>query len=316
MVIAEDTAAEDNWLSGVWATLKARWWLVLGITIAALIAAVVYLRVADYLYTAELHVYAAPSTNGTPVGASSLGSLAAIAGLGGTPVEGATPFRLYLEGLRAREVAERLARDRDLMHGIFPGEWDSVSRGWREPRGTLRSAKRFTWNILGLPYQSWRAPDAARLQDYIAEHVDVVQSIKSPVVTIAFDHPDPPLAVRFLTRLGGTVDQFLREKQQERTRSNIAYLSEKLRDVTLIEQRQALFAALNDQERQAMLANSQAPYAANPFGVATASTAPTKPRQVPLLIAGLVGGLLLGAAIALLLGQPRRVVQVLNDGIA
>ncbi len=316
VVIAEDVAVEDNWLSGVWATLRARWWLVLGVTLGALVAAVVYLRTADYLYTAELHVYAAPSSAGSSPGASSLNSLAAIAGLGGAPVESATPFRLYLDGVRAREVAERLARDRELMRGIFAGEWDPVSRGWREHHGVLGGIKRFTWNILGLRYQSWHVPDAARLADYIAENVNVIQNVKTPIVAITLDHPDPRFAVRFLTSLGAATDQFLREKQQERTRSNIEYLSEKLREVTLVEQRAALFAALSEQERQGMLANSQAPYAANPFGAATASTSPTKPRQIPLLIAGLVGGLILGSALALLLGRPRRVVSILDDGIA
>lgn len=308
-----ENPAGDNWLANAGTVLKQRWWLVAVITLVALLAAVVYLRNANYLYTAELRVYAAPSTTGQATGSGSLGNLASLAGIAPVGAEPATPFRLYLEGIRAREVSERLARDRDLMHDAFAPEWDAPTRSWRERRGIGGSIKHVVWNLLGLPLPAWHAPDAAKLQDFIANGVTVTQSLKSPLVSITMETSDPRFGVRFLTVLGTTVDQYLREKQQERTRSNIDYLSERLRGVTLIEQRAALFNALSDQERQAMLANSLAPYAANPFGVAVASTNPTTPRQVPLLLAGLFGGLLAGVAAALLLGPRRRKVAMIES---
>ena len=304
--LSDDLTQDDNWLAGVWATLRARKWLVLAVTLASLLAAIVYLRTATYVYTAELRVYAAPSTTGGSQVPGGLGSLASLAGLGGSSVEVATPFRLYVEGVHSREVAERMARDRAVMRTIFAREWDPATNSFRERRGLGGSIKRAVWGVLGLPVDQWHAPDAARLEGFIADNVDVVQSVKTPLVTISLDTPDPQFGVRFLTTLGATVDAYLREKQQARTRGNIAYLSDKLRGVTLAEQRQVLFAALGEQERQAMLANTDAPYAAIPFGVATASSNPTKPRQMPLLIAGLVGGLIAGCALAILLGPPRR----------
>ncbi len=300
------TVADDTWLADIRATLAARWLLIAVVTLVAVIAAIVYLRGATYVYSAQLRVYAAPSTTGQPTSGGALGGLASLAGISAPGAESATPFRLYLEGVGAREVAERMARDRDLMRGIFANEYDPVTRSWRERRGFFGSLKRSVWDVLGLPVTPWRAPDAARLQAVIAKRVAVVQSVKSPLVSISFDHPDPKFAVRFLTVLGRTVDDYLRERQQERTRNNIAYLSEKLRGVTFAEQRQVLFNALSEQERQAMLANSLAPYAANPFGVATASLTPTKPKQLPLLLGGLIGGLIAGTALSLLLGRPRR----------
>ena len=303
----------DNWLGNAGAVLRQRWWLVAAITLAGVLAAVIYLRTATYLYTAELRVYAAPSTTGQPQGGGGLGGLASLAGIAPTTAEPATPFRLYLDGVRTREVAERLARDRGLMHTAFAPEWDAATRSWHERRGIGGSIKHALWGLLGLPLPGWRAPDAARLQDFITERVAVTQSLKTPLVSITIETSDPQFGLRFLTELGATVDQYLREQQRQRTQSNIDYLSERLRGITLIEQRAALFNALNEQERQAMLANSRAPYAANPFGVATASTSPTTPRQIPLLLAGLFGGLIAGIAAALLLGPRRRGIAVIES---
>lgn len=302
----------DNWLADVRKALLARWWLVLGVALLALIGAVLYLRSATYFYSAELRVYAAPSSSSAPQVPGQLGTLASLAGLGSSGGDSATPFRLFLEGMKSREVAERLSRQRGLMRDVFAGEWDARTNSWREHRGVVGSLKRSVWDVLGLRSATWQAPDAARLQDFITENVHVAQSLKSPLVSITLEHPDPKFAVRFLTVIAATTDQYLREKQQERLRGNIAYLSEKLRGITFAEQRQVLFAALSDQERQSMLANAAAPYAANPFGVATASRNPTTPRQLPLLLAGLIGGLILGVVTALLLGRrkPRAVAMI------
>ena len=68
----------------------------------------------------------------------------------------------------------------------------------------------------------------------------------------------------------------------------------------------ALFEALNDEQRQDMLANSRAPYAADAFGVPTASLTPTTPKQAPLLVTGVIAGTILGIVLALLIPRRRR----------
>ena len=297
--------APADWIAPALAKLCARWWLVLAAAVLGLLAAVVYLRTADYSYTAELRVSAAESSSGRTGASDRLGGLAALAGVAGE-AQSASPFRLYLEGIKSREVAERLARDRALMQTVFANEWDPTRRAWRQPQGFLGGIKVGVWNILGLPRFAWTPPGAARLQEFIGKSVNVIQSVKSPLVVIAFQTPEPKFGMRFLTRLDATTDDILREKQKERTRSNIAYLSDKLRGVTFVEQRTALFEALNDEQRQDMLANSRAPYAADAFGVPTASLTPTTPKQAPLLVTGVIAGTILGIVLALLIPRRRR----------
>jgi hypothetical protein len=291
-----------SWTSGRIDAIAARWWLAPAGIAVALLLALLWLRQADYLYTATLRVSAAPASAGARP-TQALGPLAALAGLGGAG-EQVTPFRYYLDGLHAPEVAARLARDRALMRKVFPAEWDGTR--WRRPAGLFSGLRRGVGDLLGLPDFGWSAPDARRLAEHIADAVAVRQSVKTPLATITYTHPDPAFAVLFLDRLDRAVDGWLREQQQARARANIVYLSGRLAAATLAEQRAALVAALAEQERQAMLSGAGTAYAADRFDDIIASPEPTRPRPMPLLAGAAVAGLLLGLLAAALAGGRRR----------
>ncbi len=311
MTVDTDAPTVDDdmggrWLVDVWAKIRRRKWTVLAFTLAALLIAVVYLRTADYVYTATLRVSPAPSAAGGGPELGALGSLASLTGLGVGSSETATPFRLYVEGVYAREVADRLSRDDAIMHTVFAGEWDTTRRSYRQRQGMLSSLKDGVFGVLGIPTNAWAAPDGARLQGFIGSAVVVTQSVKSPLVTVSFGATDPAFATRFLAKLDRTIDDYLREKALARSRQNVTYLSQKLAMVTLAEHRQVLAAALASEERQLMLASNPAPYAADLFDRVTASLGPTSPRPLPVLLSALVAGLLLGIAAAIVWPLHRR----------
>ena len=306
--IAMDGDVGGSWLADVWHKIRRRGWLVALFALAALLIAVAYLRSADYVYTATLRVSPAPSAAGGGPELGALGSLASLTGISVGRSEAATPFRLYVEAVHAREVADRLSRDDALMHTVFANEWDATRRSYRRRQGVLSSLKDGVFGILGIPVTAWTAPDGARLHGFIAADVSVQQSVKSPLVTISLNAVDPAFATRFLSTLDRTIDDYLREKALARSRQNVVYLSQKLAMVTLAEHRQVLASALADQERQLMLANNPAPYAADPFDRVTASLGPTSPRPLPVLISALVAGLLLGVAAAVVWPLRRRTV--------
>lgn len=290
------------WVHGVVASIGRRWWLMPVGIVAGLLLATLYLHRSQYSYSAQLKVYAAPSTGGKSAPAG-LGGLAALTGLAAGSGEAVSPFRFYLEAIYSPEVANRLARDPVLMRTLFAGEWDPKAGAWRQPASVSGAIRSGIAGLLGLPKFGWQPPDATRLQQYITDTVSVRQSVRTPIVVIGYDSGDPAFATRFLTRLHETVDGYLRQQQVARTRGNIDYLAGKLETVTLAEQRQALVVALTEQERQAMLAYGNAPYAAEPFDVATASLEPTRPRPIPLLGGAAAAGLVLGIAAAVLLGR-------------
>lgn len=291
------------WFLGALATLRARLWLVAAMAGLFLLAAVVYLRTADYTYTAALRVAPAPTSNRE---AGNLGALSSLATLTGSSFEGipVTPFRLYVEGLTTREVATRLAADPALMHRVFADEWDAATNAWHEPQGVGRALRRTVNGLVGMPATPWSPPDAARLQAWIAANLAVEQTPKTPIVTLSIASTDRAFARDFLLRLHTNVDAWLRERTLKRTRNNIAYLTQRLPSVTLADHRQALFVTLSDQQQRDMTASNPAAFAAELFGRPTVSPRPTAPRQFLALGLALVFGSLTGALLALVI--PRR----------
>ena len=91
----------------------------------------------------------------------------------------------------------------------------------------------------------------------------------------------------------------IRRARAENPRMRERDLSAQLGKVTIAEHREALAQTLSEQEKQRMAASSSAPYAAEPFGNATASPRPTSPRPILVLAASLMAGLLLGTLAAL-----------------
>jgi len=282
---------------------RALWggrWIIAGVTGAVLLAAVLYLNFATYKYTARLTLTPAQASGSTLTSKlGGLSDLASIAGINMPQDSSALAFSLYVEGIHSRSLADAMARHRNLMQIIFHRDWNAAKSAWQEPTGFVRSTATAIKRMLGIPVYDWRPPDGARLQEFMAEEVGIEQDPKKPFVTISFDHEDPVFAARFISTLNSELDNFLRQKALARANGNIEYLSIQLGKVTIAEHREALAQALSEQEKQRMVASSSAPYAADPFGTATASAHPTAPRPVLVLAASLMAGLLLGTLAAL-----------------
>jgi uncharacterized protein involved in exopolysaccharide biosynthesis len=275
--------------------------LIATLTAVGVIGSLIYLRMATFTYEAELQVTAAQST-GTEGFSGALGGLqglASIAGLSLPTGQDTSQFQLYLAGLTSRDVANVLARDNALMPTVFRSEWDPTRRTWKSPGAS--PVRNFIKSALGMPLYPWRAPDGARLQEYIEAAVKIEQNPKSPVVKIHMDHPDPVFATRFLAKLHRATDERLRAKALARANEYIGYLSAKLTAVTVAEHRLAIAQALSEQEKVRMMTSATTPFAAEPFGDATASLRATKPVPVLVLVSGLIGGLVLGLLAAVLL---------------
>lgn len=275
-------------------------WIIAGATAAMLLLAVIYLNVATYTYTARMTLTPAQASGSTLTSKlGGLGDLASLAGINMPQDSSALAFSLYIEGVHSRSLADALVRHQNLMQVIFHRDWNSTAGTWREPTGIVRSTATAAKRVLGVPVLDWRPPNGARLQEFMDKEVGVEQNPKKPFVTITFDHEDPDFAARFVSTLNMELDNLLRQKALARANGNIAYLSAQLGKVTIAEHREALAQTLSEQEKQRMAASSSAPYAAEPFGNATASPRPTSPRPILVLAASLMAGLLLGTLAAL-----------------
>jgi uncharacterized protein involved in exopolysaccharide biosynthesis len=280
--------------------LWRNWRLIGACALIGLVVSSLYLHVATYRYTAELTVIPVQSSGGGAAGR--LGGIADLASLAGVSLpkdQGFAQYQLYFEGIHSRSVADALSKRTDLMKVIFRSEWDEKTKSWRQPTSPLRPIVQAFKFILGIPNYDWQPPDGARLLLYMNSEIKVAEDPKKALATISFDHRDPKFAVAFLRALHDTVEGQLRQKALSVSRQYVSYLSEQLKTVTMVEQRQAIMNALVEQEKSVMMASSNAPFAAESFGDPTASYRPTSPVPILVLALGFLIGAAVGAGIAM-----------------
>jgi hypothetical protein len=285
--------------------LVQRLWLRRRLVFASILGpvflAIVYLHLAVYTYTATLMVspVLSSSSNGISSIAGKLGGLASIAGIGMGNDEGTQAFMLYQEGLYSRDVAEQLAKNPEIMHTVYGTQWDAAAKQWIRPPSLMLSLIAIAKDVFGVPNRPWQPPNGALLQEYVVKTVELNTDPQKPVVTIAYHDENPQFAVKFLRELDRAVDNKLRANALVRANQYSSYLSDQLNKVTNTDIREALMTTLTDQEKAKMMASVTVPYAAQPFGLPSASRRPTSPRPFLVLLGAVFAGGLFGVLAAL-----------------
>lgn len=281
-------------------------WQITGISLLGFFFAIIYLHMATPVYSVELKITPAPASSATGGLSKKLGSLGGLAALAGVSVgsssgDSATPFDLYLEELKSRELANELAKDPQIMTTIYSGQWDKESKTWQKPQSILSPVKSALKSVLGIPQRPWRAPNGVALQGYMEAVVAIIKpSAKDPPITIiSMEHPDPAFAIYFLSRMNELADMRIRRVALARATEYAAYLSAKMNSAIIAEHRKDLSEALSEQEKSIMSASSSLPYAAVIVQMPTASDRPVKPSPVLVLVLGMMSGLIIGALLAL-----------------
>jgi hypothetical protein len=271
--------------------------------LVSFVSAIIYLHVAHKKYYAKLQIFPAQSSDaGLSSKLGGLGGLASLAGVSLSDNSGGNSFRLFTDGLHSLSAAQKLGEDEDLLAKIFPANWDSKSKTWRESRGigvVVTATLKSTLNIS--PDKSAK-PSPEKLRQYIADHVEIVRNSKDANVTLKFEHEDRNFSRVFLNRLHVTVDDMVRERSLAQSQRYIDYISRKLESITLAEHRSALIESLSEQEKMNMMARANSAFAAETLEAATASEKPSSPNA-PFVLGGLT---LLGLISGTLFGLLRR----------
>jgi hypothetical protein len=267
---------------------------VLAAMAVGLIASVGYLHVAPRRYAVQLYITAATPTSKTPNGLAALSSLAGLdLGASENP-----KFREFLAAIKSPVAAEAIIGNQAMVRVIFPREW-SVSEGrWREPPSLLRAPARLVKRILGIPVVPWAPPDAARVYEYLHDNLKVIPDAKSGIVTLELDSERPRQTETLLVTLNQAIDDWMRAHDLQHASEDIDYLSQELSKATVEELRVALATALSDQEKERALASAPLPYISDMLGTPTFSKRPAYPQPIPVLLAGIILGFLVGFAIA------------------
>lgn len=291
-------------LTTVIAMAVRRWQLVAAFVSFSLLGYYLYINNATFKYVAELKVIPAPSSENSL--RAGLGGIAALAGLRLNEGQNLPPFLVYTEQLRSHDIAKQLSRDPYIMQGLFAHEWDPEAHQWREKRTLMSSLRDIVKRVLGVPLYPWKPPGAGHVQKVLELQLEVKENKLTSVVTLAFAHPDPVFAQRFLMRLHQATDRVIRERSLRRANENIRNLELRLRTTEIAGYRQAIAEILAVQERSRMMASANVAFAAEPIGVAYTPDRPTRPRAALLLVLSLATSLVLGMATSLVLELRRR----------
>ena len=270
--------------------------LVVTITAIFLAVALIYVAVAPRKYTAVV-VVAPVQEAGSGALSGALSQFAGAANaLGVTlPQPGSSgEFGKFQELLTSTRVASAMIAARDPRSKIFRFEYDQKSGRYVGGffGGTLDKIYRF---IFRLPDS--HEPDAWDVSHYLVKQVSLETETKTSLLKISFSHRDPAFAVDLVNQLVSTADGLLKTDRGSIAVRKIAYFNEKLKSVTMAENRTALITLLMDEEKVMSVIQINAPYAARVLVPARASSDPTQP-DIPLVLAlGLVGGFILALAI-------------------
>lgn len=300
--VPAETSSSEVSLGEVLALLRDGWWQIAMASALLFGLALLYLQIADRRFESALVVTPVAGSVGLPSG---IGGLASMAGIRVPGSDADSQFELFLEGLTTRESAERLVRRHpDLLRQMFPGEWNAEARRWEQPTGAVPRSVRAVKGVLGMD-STYRAPDGARVQQWLKREITISKARDQRLTVVSLVSRDPEFGRTLLAALHLEGDNMLRERAVERANDYIAYLSGKLGEVTVADYRQTLVDALAEQEKTRMMASSDLPFAADPFGPPSTPDRPASPQPILTLAGAIILGLLTGVAIVLIRGRRR-----------
>jgi hypothetical protein len=280
-----------------------RWILVVLGAAIGILYAINYLHSAPFLYQAQMQVTPVQPASASGAQMSASGGLASLASIALPTMQGGSDFRLYLDSLTSREIADKLAEDPELMHTLYAGAWDPARQRWVEPP-RIGSDAWIRWfkDLVGIPSEPWHEPNGESLLQFMGWNMQIIQDARKPYLAkIVFLYYDRPFAVDFLNKVHRVADDTLRQRALRRTTDYIAYLSNALNQVTIAEHRAAITAALSEQEKSAMVARSGSAYAADLFEQPWAISLPVYPNATRVLLTDALVGSVCGAFLAALL---------------
>ena len=253
-------------LSRLLAALRSGWLIVLGCAVAAVLIQAVRQHGAAPIYGVEMEVAA---TSASPVVGDA--PPADQPRRQGSRQPAATPlaFTLYVESLHTRDVADELAKDPEVMKGLFPG---NAVRG------------------------------GAEVQQYLLNQLSVNQDQRRHTFAILrLQSTRPGVSVRLLGALDRLADDHVRLNALARARQMIADLDA----LPNVGADAAAAQVRGEQQRIEAAALSTAPFAAQRLGGPAVQPKPLN-RPVKSLVAALILGAAIGAAIALLFERATR----------
>jgi hypothetical protein len=279
--------------------------------VVGMLLAIGYEIVSTPRYTAT--VVLVPAANRTEL-PQLKGGLAALSGLAGGKLGTGNVSTMDRFGflLTSTRLAEHQIALRQVLQVLFPEQWDSALRRWKEPSGVIQPITGGIKQVFGIP--AWTPPDKFAVTKLYEKNLTQAKVGDTDLVRLSYTDSDPARAERVLRWIVDDANEIVRADAGRRAKQQSVYLREQLRTTTFQDYRETLLSLLAQEEQTLMLSNSRMPFAADTIEGDATSPIPTSERPVTSAIAGALLGLVLTYLGALIAFNVRWVVPDKNDG--
>lgn len=264
----------DLWII-IW---RRKWlWLTLG-PLAGIVGIIVALNSTD-IYRSEVLLAPASDEEGGGGLAALAGQFGGLATMAGINIGGGSDTATALATLKSRQFLLPYLQEKNLATILFYEEWDAESATWiktNERRGAQ-----------GEP------TDSELVERFQQDVLKISEDKQSGLVTLGIEWEDPALIAQWANDLSIRINAHLKEKAKAETEKNLEYLKDQLEETQVIEIRESLYALIESQTQNAMLANAKEEFAFRILDPAYVPEERIRPKRSLIVIAsGLLGGFL------------------------
>jgi uncharacterized protein involved in exopolysaccharide biosynthesis len=253
-------------------------WLIVAITFVTAVLAAVISRTVPNTFKAT--VVLSPVSSSPAIGrlggqSSQVGGLASLIGLsfGGdsTKVES-------LAVLQSESLTERYIHDNNLLPVLFASQWDAANKKWRPAPPALQPT---LWKA-NKEFQKIRV---------------VTEDKKLSLTTLTITWTDPVTAARWANELVRAANDDLRARAIRESEQHIAYLNSQAANTDVAQVRSAIYAVLESEIKNVMLARGPGDYALKVIDPAVPPETRAGPFPLLWALIGAAGGFILSLGV-------------------
>ncbi|MEO5368161.1 MAG: Wzz/FepE/Etk N-terminal domain-containing protein [Magnetococcus sp. WYHC-3] len=242
--------------------------------------------VAVYMAVTMTPIYRAtvvmePRTEDGNTGTSLTGRYGGLAAMAGFNLGGQSSVISAIVKLQSREFLSKFIEDENLMPVLFEEQWDPVNKRW------VVEDPKFAPTL-------WNGVDLFR-----KEIQQVVQEVKSGIITMTIDWSDPELASRWANLMVKRINQKMRADAIESSQKNLDYLTNQLNSTSIADLRATISGLMETEIKRIMLAHGKEEFSFKVLDPAQVPPWYAVERPKKKLIA--IGGFMIGGMVGLML---------------
>lgn len=275
--VSGQPADDEIDLLELWKVLvKNRRLILVAAFVAALLSAGISLLLPN-IYRAEVLLAPVQSDNGKGGGISgALGGLGGLASIAGISLGGGGSTEEYLAVLKSREFLWKFVQEKKLMPILFEDAWDEQQKKWKETDPKKQPGQMNVYRLLNM-----------------GGVLNVEKDKKTDLVTVSVEWKDAALATEWANSLVEKLNLYLAQQAIARSEGNLKYLNEELMRTQVEEMRKTLFDLIANEQKHAMLANTQKEFAFKVLDPAVEPDKKIRPkRSIIVILTAIVAGFL------------------------